>query len=132
LPVPAGLARAGRPGNQQILVTFDPLAARQLLEQRAIEAAGSAMVHVFRGGLLAQPGEPQPCRQPLAVAFQRLALDQRLSKWIAGHGQAVLEAEIGSVGMAPLLLEGAGHAGQTEFAQAVRGGMGRHGCSPQW
>ena len=82
------------------------------------------MVHILRGGLLAQPGEAQPGRQPLAVAFQRLALDQ--------HGQAVLEAEIGCIGMAPLLLEGAGHAGEAEFAQAVRGGMGQHGCSPQW
>lgn len=31
-------------GDEQILVTFDPLAARQLLEQRAIEATGGAMV----------------------------------------------------------------------------------------
>ena len=90
-------------------MALDPLAARQRLEQRTIEATNGAMIDVLRGCLLAQAGEPQPSHQPLAVAFQRLALDQ--------HGQAVLEAEVRGIGVAPLLLEGAGHAGEAEFAQ---------------
>jgi hypothetical protein len=105
-------------------MTLDPLASRQLLEQRAVEAAGGAMIDVLRGGLLAQACEPQPGGQPLAVAFQRLALDQ--------HGQPVLEAKISGIGVAALLLERARHAGEPEFAQAVGGGVGQHGCSPQW
>ena len=51
-----GLAGAGRPGDQQILVALDPLAACQLLEQVAIETAGGAMVNILRGRLLAQAG----------------------------------------------------------------------------
>ena len=82
------------------------------------------MIDVLRRCLLAQAGEPQPGGQALAVAFQRLALDQ--------HGQPILEAEFGGIGMSSLLLERAGHAGEAELAQAVRGGMGQHGCPPQW
>ena len=45
------------------------------------------MIDVLLEGVSAQPGEPQPCGQPLTVAFRRLAFDQ--------HGQVVIEAVIG-------------------------------------
>jgi len=105
-------------------VTLDPLAAREPVEQGAIEAAGGALVDVLRRRLLAQACEPQPGGQPLAVAFQGLALHQ--------HGQAVLEAEFDGIGVPALLLKRPGHAGETKLAQAVRGGMGQHGGAPQW
>ena len=81
------------------------------------------MIDIFRGCLLAQAGKPQPGDQAFAVSFEGFALDE--------HGQAVLKAEVGGIGMPPLLLEGAGHADKAEFAQAVCGGVGQHGCSPQ-
>ncbi|GAC1430883.1 MAG: hypothetical protein NVSMB62_28110 [Acidobacteriaceae bacterium] len=71
-----GLARTGRARDEQILMTLDPLAAGQLLEQAAIETAGGAVVDVLRGCLLTQAGKLQPGGQPLGVALECLTLDQ--------------------------------------------------------
>ena len=60
-----GFPRAGRAGEQQVLMPLDPLATGQALEQGPIEAAGGVMIDVLGGGLLAQAGEPQPGRQAL-------------------------------------------------------------------
>jgi hypothetical protein len=94
------------------------------LEHRAVETAGDAMIDIFRGCLLTQTGKPQPSGQALAVALQSLAIHQ--------HGKAILKAEIGGIRVPPLLLKRASHASKAEFAQAIRGGVGQHGCSPQW
>ena len=69
------------------------------------------MVDILRRGLLAQAGEPEPGGKPLAVPLQGLAVHQ--------HGQPILEAEFGGIRVSSLLLEGAGHAGEAQFAQAV-------------
>jgi hypothetical protein len=79
------------------------------------------VIDVLRRCLLTQTGEPRPGGPSFAVAFKCLALDQ--------HCQAILEAEIGSVGMTSLLLERLGHASQAEFAQAVRSGVGQREAS---
>ncbi len=105
-------------------MAFDPLAAGQHFEQGAIKAASGPLVEVLRRRLLPQPGKAQPGGQSFAVALQRLAVDQ--------HGQPVLEAEVGGIGVSPLLFERPCHAGKPEFAQAVRGGVGQHHRSPQW
>src|SRR5215213_3632507 len=57
-----GFPRAGRAGEQQVLMPLDPLAAGQALEQGTIKAASGVMIDVLGGGLLAQAGEPQPGR----------------------------------------------------------------------
>jgi hypothetical protein len=120
-----GFACPRRPGYEQILMAFDPLASGETLKHRAVEAAGNVMIDVFRCGLLTQTCEPQPGGQAFAVALQSLAIHQ--------HGKAVLKAEIGRIRVPSLLLERASHASKAEFAQAIRGGVGQHGCSsPQW
>ena len=81
------------------------------------------MIDVFRCRLLTQAREPQPGGQTFAVALQSLAIHQ--------HGKTILKAEIGRIRVASLLLECARHASKAELAQAVRGGVGQHGCSPQ-
>jgi hypothetical protein len=105
-------------------MALDPFAAGEPLEQSAIETASGAVIDVLRRCLLAQACKPEAGGEPLAVALQRLALDQ--------HSEPVLEAEFGGVGMASLLLKGACHAGQPKLAQAVGGGMGQHRVPPQW
>ena len=55
-----GLPDAGRPLDDQVLPGLDPAALDELLEQGAVEAAGSAPVDVLDAGLVAQFGEPQP------------------------------------------------------------------------
>ena len=53
-------ADAGRAADDQIVVGVDPLAAGELLEQGAIEAARGAIIDILDGGLLAQPGIAKP------------------------------------------------------------------------
>ena len=43
-------------------MSIDPAALGEFLEQRAIEAAGGAVIDVFDGGLMAQPGIAQAWR----------------------------------------------------------------------
>src|SRR4051812_44766982 len=103
---------------------LDPLATGQAVEQGPVEATGNVMIDILGGGLLAQAGEPQPGRQALGIALQRLAVDQQ--------GEAVLEPEFGALRLAPLFSEGACHADEADFAEAVTGGVGEHWGSPQW
>jgi hypothetical protein len=55
----ATLANAGGSAQDQIVVRLDPLAAGELLEQGAVEAARGAVIDVLDGGMLAQPGIAQ-------------------------------------------------------------------------
>jgi hypothetical protein len=62
------LADAGRADEGEIVVGVDPFAGRELLEQRAIEPSGGAIVDVLDARLLAELCRAQPCRQPLVPA----------------------------------------------------------------
>lgn len=79
-----GFPRAGLPGDEQILVAFDPFTARQFLEQSAIGTAGGAVIDILGCRLLAEACEAKPGCQTFAVSLEGLALDQ--------HGHAVLKA----------------------------------------
>ena len=68
------LADAGGPGDQQILLAFNPLSLCQPLEQAPIEPAMCAVIYVLRACHLAQAGEAQSCLQALVVAFQNFAI----------------------------------------------------------
>jgi len=54
------LADAGRADRGKIIVSVDPLALSQLLEQGAVKTTRTAIIDVFDAGLLAQFGDPQP------------------------------------------------------------------------
>src|SRR5437763_8408034 len=69
-------AHAGRPAQNQIVVRVDPLAIGELLEQSAVEAAGSPVIDVLDTGLLAQSGIAQPGGKPLVAAMGELAIEQ--------------------------------------------------------
>ena len=51
---------AGRPDQRQIVVSVDPLALDQLLEQGAVQPAGTPLVDILDAGLRTQPGDAQP------------------------------------------------------------------------
>jgi hypothetical protein len=51
-----------------VVVGVDPFACRELLEERAIEPSGGAIVDVFDARLLAEFCGAQPRRQPLDPA----------------------------------------------------------------
>ena len=66
------LADAGRAGDQQILLAFNPFSLCQFLKQGAVETAVRAVIDILRRGGLAQPGEAQAGLQPLVVTLQNL------------------------------------------------------------
>jgi hypothetical protein len=100
-------ADAGWPGDQQVLLAFNPFSLCQPLEQGAIETAVCAVVDILGSSDLTQTGEAQPCLQPLVVALQYLAVDQ--------HGQTILEAEIIAIRLSSLLLQCVDHADKAKF-----------------
>src|SRR6266851_466053 len=62
------LADAGWADERQIIVSVDPFALGQLLEQGAVKTAGTAIVNVFDAGLLAQFGDAQPRHEALVLS----------------------------------------------------------------
>ena len=87
LVVPAGLvtqrggepafANAGWPHEDQIVVPLDPVALGQRLDQRPVEPARAAIIHVLHGGLLARSGGPQPWSKALVLTQGGLAVQQK-------------------------------------------------------
>ena len=57
-------ADAAGANEREIVMSVDPFAIREFLEQGAVETAGGAIVDVFDAGLLAQPGGAQASREP--------------------------------------------------------------------
>ena len=63
--------------ESQIIVSVDPSAFGELLEQGAIEPARGAIVDVFDGGLLAELGGAQTRRQPLVAPERGFPVEQQ-------------------------------------------------------
>ena len=116
------LADTGWADDEQVLVSLDPLAGDELLEQRLVEAARRLHVDILDDGVLPQLGEAQAVHQPLVLALGRLAIDQQR--------EALLEGECCDVGLPLLFVERLRHAGQPERDEAVQGWMCQHRLSP--
>jgi hypothetical protein len=80
------LADAGGSAQDQIVVRLDPLAAGELLEQGAVEAARGAVIDVLDDGMLAQPGIAQAGGQTLVAAESDLAIEQQPQPVGMGEG----------------------------------------------
>src|SRR3977135_131122 len=91
------LADTGRPDDEQVLVSLDPLAGDELLEQRLVEATRRLGVDVLDDGVLSQFCEAQAVHQPLVLALGCLAIDQQ--------SEPFLEGKRGDVGLSLLLVE---------------------------
>src|SRR4051795_6564408 len=114
-------ADAGWAFEDQVLLGLDPAAVGELLEQGAVEAAGSPPVDVLDTGLVAQLGEPQPGLEPAVLSLGDLAVEQQAEP--LGWGE-LAAARVGGQ-----FLKGPRHAGEAELVQLVEGGMGQHGLS---
>src|ERR1700751_6092314 len=66
-PTKPRFAAAGRPAQRQLVVSADPLAIGELVEQSAVEAAGGPVIDVLDTGLLTQSGIAQPGGTPLVA-----------------------------------------------------------------
>ena len=69
-------ARSARTSDQ-VLVGVDPGTLGKLLEQRAIETARGAVIDIFDGGLMAQPGVAQAGVQPPVASVAGLLVEQQ-------------------------------------------------------
>ena len=63
----------------------DPIARGKLLEQRPVEIAGMAVIHVLDDSLMPQIGVSQPGGQPLVVAIARLVAEQQAEAFCQGE-----------------------------------------------
>ena len=89
----------------------DPLAAGELVEQRAIKAARSAVIDILDDGVVAQPGIAQPGGQALVAAMGNLAIDEQAEPIGMGQGCAFAGGfELG---------ESLGHAGKPELGELI-------------
>src|ERR1700693_6562 len=112
------LARAGFPGHQEVVSPADPVAGRELGEQRLVETACRPRVEILDGGILPEVGKLEPGDEPLAFALDGLAIDE--------EAEPLLERERSNSGLLPLLLERFGHAEEAEGDQPVVCGMWKH------
>ena len=87
----------------------DPVAAGELQEEGAIEAALHAKVDVFDTGGVAEPGDLEEPGEPPILAGELLPLED--------EGEAILEGESGHIRDAGLFLEGLGHTGEAKGMQ---------------
>ena len=71
------LAHASGADEGEIVVGVDPFACRELLEERAVEPPGGAIVDVFDAGLLAELRRAQPRLQALVPAPRRLPVEEQ-------------------------------------------------------
>ena len=117
------LLDAGRAGDHEIVVRVDPAAFGQLLEERAVKAAGAAVVDVLDDGVMAQTRIAQPSRQLLVIAMGKLAIEQQAEPLGMGH--------VGGIAPGLNLGKGLGHAGKAEEIELVEGRVIEHRRVPQ-
>jgi hypothetical protein len=72
-----GFACSRLPRDEQILMAFDPFAARQFLEQGAVETAGGTVIDILGCGLLAEARKTQPGCETFAVSLVSAAVKKR-------------------------------------------------------
>src|SRR5271165_252917 len=116
------LPDAGRADKRQIVVSVDPASLDELLEQGAIEAAGGPIVDILDAGLLAQPGDPQPCCEPLVLPPRGLSIEEK--------SEPFERAETIGLPACGEVLEGLGHSLEAERVKLVESGMFEQGVSP--
>jgi hypothetical protein len=80
-----------------------------------------AQIDIFDDGSLAQRGELQPGDEPSVVALGDLAIDH--------EAEPLLEGERLAIGLAQLIVEGLGHAGEVQRHEAFVAGIGEHEVS---
>src|SRR6266404_4846768 len=111
--VASDLVAAGFSGDQEVVSPPDPVAGRELGEQRLVETARRLGVEILDGGVLPEVGKLEPRDEPPAFALDEEA-------------EPLLECERSNSGLLPLLLERFGHADETEGDQPVVCGMWKH------
>jgi hypothetical protein len=111
-------------GDEDDLVVLDPVAGGEAKDDGAIQSPGGAEVQILDGGREPELGLAQELGLTAILADGSLPLDE--------EGETVLEGEVLDLGQDLLFLEGVGHAGEAEFAEAGEGLLEKHGSIPQF
>ena len=80
------LAEPGCPGDEQVLVAVDPVAADESGEDGAIDAAWRTQIDVFHACALAQRGELEAGRETFGIALGGFAIDQQSDALLERQG----------------------------------------------
>lgn len=108
-----------RPGQEQIAALGDPVACRELEEQRAVEPARALIVDVLDAGRMTQARDPGARFELLLSAQRQLVLEQQAEPF------GMIEAA--DFGFVFEFLEPFGQAIEAEGVQLVERGMSEHG-----
>jgi hypothetical protein len=80
------LAEPGCPGDEQVLIAVDPVAADESGEDGAIDAAWRTQIDVFHACALAQRGELEAGRKTFGIALGGFAIDQQSDALLERQG----------------------------------------------
>jgi hypothetical protein len=114
------LADAGWTDERQIIVSVDPFACDQLLEQGTIKTARIAIVDILDAGLLAQFGDAQPRREALILSPRCFAIKQESEPFVMAKTVGLTAGRNFS--------EGLGHTMQAKDMELIEGWMFEQVC----
>lgn len=106
-----------------VLMSGDPVALEQHVEQAPIEAARGAVIDILGHGMVAQLGMTQAKGQTPVVAPGRFVIEQQ--------GQPFGMAETGGIAVALQFGERMGHTGQAELVELLKCRVFQHSWSFQ-
>ena len=109
------LADAGGAGDDDVLVSTDPVASGQSQHEAPVEAASATIVEILQTGRLPQPSPSQAGLDAIALAHQILAIHQQ--------AEPLHEVQFIAIGLCQLFAQGGSHAGKAKLFEFVKGGM---------
>ena len=99
-------------------MALDPLTACQGAHEGPIDPPGVTVVDILHTGVEAQLGGLEQAREPAVVAVEDLLIEQQ--------AEALLERQFFDGGLSQLLLEGRGHAGESQRMEFFQGVLMQH------
>jgi len=117
-----GFSRAGGAGDNNVVVTFDPIAGDEAHHDRLIDPPGSFVVNILHAGVELQPGVFQVSLHPVVFLPRPLA--------IYDEGKTFCERKPVHIRLFDLIGEGVRHARQFQFIKFVYGLLIKHGWPP--
>ena len=117
-----GFSRAGGAGDNNVVVTLDPVAGDEAHHDRLIDSPGGFVVDILHAGVELQPGVFQISFHPVIFFPCPLA--------IHNEAETFREGESVQIRLIDLVGEGLRHTGQLQGVELVESLLIKHGRSP--